>query len=112
MSQRHRDTEVPMLPRQERRAHAHSERHRMHVELQSVAQTVSSGVEPEDVHEPGSAWKPSHHHDAEVAKSKLAKQGRAKRHWKTKMWKRRTQLRMEKIQALQMTRDNPGLAGY
>lgn len=113
MSQRHRDTDVvQMLPRQERRAHAHSERHRMHVELQNVAQAVSSGVEPEDVHEPGSAWKPSHHHDAEVAKSKLAKRGRAKRHWKTKMWKRRTSLRQEKIAALQMTRENPGLAGY
>jgi hypothetical protein len=46
-----------------------------------------------------------HHHDAEVAKSKLAKRGRAKRHWKTKMWKRRTQLRNEKTEALQMTRD-------
>ena len=113
MSQRNRDTDiVQMLPRQERRAHAHSERHRIHVELKNVAQTVSSGIEPEDVHEPGSAWKPSHHHDAEVAKSKLLKRGRTKRHWKTKMWKRRTQLRMEKIEALQMARENPGLAGY
>lgn len=111
MSQRHRDTEVPMLPRQERRAHAHSERHRMHVELQSVAQTVSSGVEPEDVHEPGSAWKPMHHHDAEVAKSKLAKRGRAQRHWKTKMWKRRTQMRQQKIDAWKVVRENPTLAG-
>lgn len=111
MSQRHRDTEVPMLPRQERRAHAHSERHRMHVELQSVAQTVSSGVEPEDVHEPGSAWKPMHHHDAEVAKSKLAKRGRTQRHWKTKMWKRRTQMRQQKIDAWKLVRDNPTLAG-
>ncbi len=113
MSQRNRDTDiVQMLPRQERRAHAHSERHRIHVELQNVAQTVSSGVEPEDVHEPGSAWKPSHRHDADVAKSKLAKRGRTKRHWKTKMWKRRTQLRQDKIDALEMTRENPGLAGY
>ena len=85
MSQRHRDSEMSMLPRQERRAHAHSERHRIHVELQSVAQGVSSGVPPEDLHEPGSAWKPMHHHDAEVAKSKLAKRNRTKRHWKTKM---------------------------
>ena len=113
MSQRNRDTDiVRMLPRQERRAHAHSERHRIHVELQTVAQTVSSGVEPEDLHEPGSAWKPSHRHDAEVAKSKLAKRGRTKRHWKTKMWKRRTQLRMERIRTIQNTRENPGLAGF
>lgn len=83
----------------------------MHVELQSVAQTVSSGVEPEDVHEPGSAWKPMHHHDAEVAKSKLAKRGRTQRHWKTKMWKRRTQMRQEKIEAWKLVRENPTLAG-
>jgi len=110
MSQRHRDTDVPMLPRQERRARAHGERQRIRVELQSVAQRVSGGVEPEDVHEPGSAWKPMHRHDAEVAKSKLAKQNRTKRHWKTKEWKRRTQLRMEKVQLLQSTRD-AGFAG-
>ncbi len=112
MSQRHRDTEVFMPPRQQRRAQAHSERHRMHVELQNVAQEVSSGIAAEDVHEPGQAWKPMHHHDSEVAKAKLAKRNRTKRHWKTKMWKRRTQLRQQKIEAWQMTRDNPGLAGF
>jgi len=112
MSQRHRDTETPMLPKQERRAHAHSERHRIHVELQSVAQGVSAGVAPEDLHEPGSAWKPTSHHDAEVAKSKLAKRNRAKRHWKTKMWKRRTQLREAKVEMLQMTREHGGLPTY
>jgi len=112
MSQRHRDTDVPMLPKQERRAHAHSERHRIHVELQNVAQDVSAGTEPEDIHEPGRAWKPEHHHDAEVAKSKLAKRNRTKRHWKTKMWKRRTQLRQAKIEARHMTREDPGLAGF
>lgn len=55
MSQRHR-TEDSLVPlKKEVRAHAHSERHRIHVELQSVAQDVSSGLEPEDVHEPGSS---------------------------------------------------------
>ena len=93
MSQRHRTEEVLVPLKKEVRAHAHSERHRIHVELQTVAQDVSSGLEPEDVHEPGAAWKPIHHHDAEVAKSKFAKRSRTKRHWKTKMWKRRTQLR-------------------
>jgi len=110
MSQRNRDTDVPLLPRQERRAHAHSERHRIHVELQNVAQHVSAGIEPEDVHEPGRAWKPTHHHDAEVAKSKLAKRGRSQRHWKTKMWKRRTNLRQEKIRAIEMTRETGFIA--
>lgn len=112
MSQRHRDTDVPTLPRQERRAHAHSERHRIHVELQKAAQTVSAGIEPEDVHEPGRAWKPERNHDAEIAKSKEAKRNSTKRHWKTKMWKRRTQVRKAKNQTLQMTRDNPVVAGY
>ena len=110
MSQRHRTGEVPSPPKQELRAHAHSERHRIHVELQSVAQDVSAGTEPEDVHEPGAAWKPLRHHDAEVAKSKVTKRSRTKRHWKTKMWKRRTQMRRQRAQEIEMARD--GLAGY
>ena len=109
MSQRHRDIDLSMPPRQERRAAAHSERHRMHVELQNVAQTVSAGVDPEDVHEPGAAWKPMHHHDSDVAKSKLAKSGRSKRHWKTKMWKRRTLMRQAKIDAWKTARENPAV---
>ncbi len=48
MSQRHRDTDVPTLPRQERRAHAHSERHRIHVELQKAdAQIAAKTAESE-----------------------------------------------------------------
>ena len=112
MSQRHRTTEVPLPPKQEVRAHAHSERHRIHVELQSVAQDVCAGVDPEDLHEPGAAWKPMHHHDSDVAKSKAAKRSRTKRHWKTKMWKRRTVLRRERAQAIELARENPGLAGF
>ncbi len=109
MSQRHRTAEVPLPPKQEVRAHAHGERHRIHVELQSVAQDVSAGIDPEDVHEPGSAWKPEHHHDAEVAKRKLAKRSRSQRHWKTKMWKRRTQLRRQKAEALREARERSGI---
>ena len=110
MSQRHRTDTVQLPPKQELRAHAHSERHRIHVELQSVAQDVSGGVEPEDIHEPGAAWKPMHHHDAEVAKSKEAKRSRVKRHWKTKMWKRRTQMRRQRAREIEMARE--GLNGY
>jgi hypothetical protein len=102
MSQRHRTAEVPLPPKQELRAHAHGERHRIHVELNQVAQEVSGGLEPEDLHEPGAAWRPVHHHDAEVAKSKLAKQKRSRRHWKTKMWKRRTKMRQEKAEAFRL----------
>ena len=102
MSQRHRTTEVPLPPKQELRAHAHGERHRIHVELNQVAQTVSSGYEPEDLHEPGRAWKPIHHHDAEVAKAKVAKRTRGARHWKTKMWKRRTNVRQARAAAFRL----------
>ena len=103
MSQRHRTTEVQLPPKQELRAHAHSERHRIHVELNQVAQEVSGGLDPEDLHEPGTAWKPIHHHDAEVAKEKLAKQRkRNRRHWKTKMWKRRTKMRQARAEAFRL----------
>ncbi len=106
MSQRHRETEKILLPREERRAAAHSERHRINVELQSVAQQAcAGGVDPDDLHEPGMGWKPEQRHDADVAKSKLAKRNRSKRHWKTKMWKRRTQLRQQRVEALRSVRE-------
>jgi hypothetical protein len=107
MSQRHRTAEVPLPPKQEVRAHAHGERHRIHVELNQVAHQVSAGLEPEDLHEPGAAWKPVHHHDSEVAKTKVAKQaGRNRRHWKTKMWKRRSKLRQAKAEAFRLAGEN------
>jgi len=102
MSQRHRTNEVPLPPKQETRARAHSERHRIHVELNQVAQEVSGGLDAEDLHEPGTAWKPEHHHDAEVAKTKVAKRKRTRRHWKTKMWKRRTKMRQDKAEAFRL----------
>ena len=105
MSQRHRDSDVPPPVKQELRAQAHSERHRIHVELQSVAQDVSGGLEPEDVHEPGAAWKPEHRRDAEVAKTKVAKKSRTKRHWKTKAWKRRTTVRKQKARQIEMAQE-------
>ena len=102
MSQRHRTSEVPLPPKEELRARQHSERHRIHVELNNVAHQVSAGVDPEDVHEPGAAWKPAHHHDPEIAKDKLSKRKRRMRHWKTKMWKRRTALRQAKADAFRV----------
>jgi hypothetical protein len=102
MSQRHRTAEVPLPPKQELRAHAHSERHRIHVELNQVASKVSAGLDPSDVHEPGAAWKPMHHHDPEVAKTKVAKRKRTSRHWKTKMWKRRSKVRQERAEAFRL----------
>lgn len=93
MSQRHRDAETIVPPKVETRAHAHGERHRIHVQLSNVAAQVSAGLDPADVHEPGQAWKPEHPRDRDRALAKVAKRHRAKRHWKTKMWKRRTALR-------------------
>lgn len=106
MSQRHRTSDVPLPPKEEVRAHKHNERHRIQVELKNVAHQVSGGIEPEDLHEPGTGWKPYHHHDAEVAKTKLMKRNRRRRHWKTKMWKRRTAMRQAKAQAFRMAEEH------
>ena len=105
MSQRHRTAEVPLPPKQEVRADAHGERHRINAELKEVATQVSAGLDPDDAHEPGTAWKPVHHRDAEVAKTKLAKQKRTRRHWKTKMWKRRTKVRQARAEAFRLAAD-------
>ena len=101
MSQRHRTAEVPPV-KQELRAQAHGERHRIHIQLQDVAQQVSSGLDPADVHEPGAAWKPVHHRDADVAKVIDAKRARVKPHWKLKMWKRRSANRVAKAEAARL----------
>jgi hypothetical protein len=37
-----------------------------------------------------------------VAKTKLLKHKRRRRHWKTKMWKRRTAMRRAKAEAFRM----------
>ncbi len=95
MSQRHHMQEAaPPPPKMDLRAHAHNERHRINSELQSVANQVSAGSEPEDLHEPGRAWVPSHRHDAAKGKASAGKQD--PRHWKMKMWKRRTSVRKAK----------------
>ena len=69
MSQRHRSQEAVPPPKMDVRAHAHNERHRIHSELDAVAAQVSAGYEPDEVHEPGRAWVPAHHHDAGKVKS-------------------------------------------
>jgi len=99
MSQRHRGQEAIPPPKMDSRAHAHNERHRIHSELDAVADQVSAGLEPDEVHEPGPAWVPTHHHDPEKAK---ADAGNSKRHWKLKMWKRRTNVRRARAQAIRI----------
>ena len=99
MSQRHRSHEVAPPPKMDSRAHAHNERHRINSELHAVATQVSAGYEPEDVHEQGRAWVPMHHHDPERAKSAVPGQTK---HWKLKMWKRRTTVRRARAQAFRL----------
>lgn len=101
MSQRHRNQEAVPPPKMDSRAHAHNERHRINSELHAVAAQVSAGYEPDEVHEPGRAWVPSHHHDAEQAKKAAAP--RRMRHWKMKDWKRRTAVRKAKAEAMRLT---------
>ena len=48
---------------------------------------------------------PSHHHDAEKAKAKADAGSTSKRHWKMKMWKRRTSIRKAKAQAFRIASD-------
>ncbi len=96
------DREAAPIARYEQRAHARSERHRISGELHNVAGLVASGLEPDDVVEPGAAWKPEHHHDPKKAVAQLKKPNRF-RHWKQKAWKRRTTVRREKALALQVT---------
>ena len=103
MSKRHdhRSTEFP--PKVELRAHAHNERHRVNAELHSVANMVSHGVEPEDVDEPGIAWKGMHHHDAEIGREQSRRQ--QFKHWKTKQWKRRKVVRKQRALEIERLRD-------
>jgi hypothetical protein len=79
------------------RAHAHNERHRINSELQAVAAQVSAGVEPDEVHEPGRAWVPDHRRDTERGGRTGA--SRQPRHWKLKMWKRRSNVRRARAAA-------------
>ena len=104
MSQRHHMQEAAPPPKMDLRAHAHNERHRIHSELNAVASQVSAGLEPEDAHEPGRAWVPMHHHDADRGRDKAVKQ--SPRHWKLKMWKRRTTVRRAKAASMRTTAED------
>ena len=102
MSQRHRPAEGTLPPKEQLRAQAHGERHRIHAELQDVANQVSAGLDPVDVHEPGARWKPVHRRDADVARELDAKRKRPLRHWKMKMWKRRSARRQARAEAFRL----------
>ncbi len=100
MSKRHREGDQVLPPRAERRAHARSERHRITIELADVAEQVSGGVEPDDAPDPAVAYRPIHHHDPTRAKQVEGQpRRRRRRHWKLKMWKRRSSMRVMKAKA-------------
>jgi len=108
MSQRHRGAEAPSSSKppkptkEELRAQAHGERHRIHAELQDVANQVSQGLDPDDAHEPAAEWKPESRRDGEVAKALDSKRSRPLRHWKMKMWKRRSARRQARAAATRL----------
>lgn len=94
MSRRHDQRERVLPPREETRAHAHNERHRVHSILHEATNQLESGVEPLDVVEPLPNFKPVHHHDAVIGRKKAKRS--SLRHWKTRDWKRRKSVRREK----------------
>ena len=95
MSKRHRRIEAIPPPREELRAHAHNERHRIHSELHLITELVRHGVEPDDIDEPSANWKPLHHHNPQISSQK--NRGEIFKHWKAKSWKRRKAMRRARI---------------
>jgi|SRR5436190_19473314 len=106
MSQRHRADSTELPPKEELRAHARGERHRIKGELHVLSSSVGRGVERDDADEPGAAWKPVHHRDAQRARTKAAKAKR-RRHWKLKAWKRRSTLRRARAVQMRVVADEP-----
>ena len=86
MSNCHRTTEVVLPHHEERRVQARSERHRVNTALADVTGQILGGAEPDDVIEPGVGFRAERHHDP----VKATPSNRRRRHWKLKMWKRRT----------------------
>ncbi|HZA00457.1 MAG TPA: hypothetical protein VE575_16980 [Acidimicrobiales bacterium] len=89
MSNRHRTGEAVLPHRQERRVHARAERRRVNTALADVTGQIYGGAEPDDVIEPGIGFRAERHHDPVKARPSR----RRRRHWKLKMWKRRTAFR-------------------
>jgi hypothetical protein len=92
MSNRHRTADEALPHPEERRVQARSERHRVNTALADVAGQIQGGAEPDDVVEPGVNFRAERHRDPDKARPSL----RRRRHWKLKMWKRRTAARRAK----------------
>ena len=101
MSQRHRSLEAAPPPKMDLRAHAHNERHRINSELHAVASQVSAGYEPDDC--PRTRAGMGAAAPSRCRARPRRRRGKAgKRHWKMKMWKRRTTVRRAKAQAIRL----------
>lgn len=98
MSQRHINLEWAPLERVQIRAKFHSERQRVNSSLRDIAESCRRGVDADDLDDPGDAFHRPHHHDASKGREQVKR--RRKRHWKTKMWKRRTTVRRARAQRL------------
>ncbi len=98
MSKRHRTDQVLPPPKMDLRAHAHNERHRINSELRIMAGSVTAGLQPDDVHEPGPAWVPEHRRAPERSRRETGQ----RKHWKLKMWKRRSNVRRARAQAFRL----------
>jgi len=94
MSNRHRTSEVVLPHPEERRVQARSERHRVNTALADVTGQILAGAEPDDVIEPGVGFRAERRRDPERARPST----RRRRHWKLKMWKRRTAERRAKAE--------------
>ncbi|HEX5366787.1 MAG TPA: hypothetical protein VFW63_09030 [Acidimicrobiales bacterium] len=92
MSNRHRSSDVVLPHHEERRVQARSERHRVTTELAGVTGQIFGGVQPEDVDEPGVGFRAERRRRPDGARPS----SRRRRHWKLKMWKRRTAERRTK----------------
>ena len=92
MSNRHRTSEVVLPHHEERRVQARSERHRVTTALADVTGQIHGGTEPDDIVEPSVGFRAERHHDPDRGRPSV----RRRRHWKLKMWKRRTATRRER----------------
>lgn len=90
------------VPREEVKAHAHSERNRIRRELAEAVKMLDSGIEADLVDEPGVGWKVEKRHGYQPETIEDRRQKR--RHWKQKAWKRRTMNRKRRAAAWQEAR--------
>ena len=103
MGNRRRTGDAPPALRGEARAHAHNERHRIHGELHALTEAVDHGLDPVDIEEPSTRWRPRGHRDPKAAPSKARR--KRFRNWKSEVWKRRKAARRARAAAERLLAD-------